>query len=277
MARRRSSLLEGLVGLTAMFPWWVGVVLAIVVYVWLHSHAVAELPKPNGMHDVGAAVTAPLVKMLATIGQYLLPVVFLLGAATSYFQRKKRKELLSSVAISSAASSLENMSWREFEILVGEAFRQRGYEVIETGGGGADGGVDLVLKRGAERYFVQCKHWKVFKVGVAVVRELYGVMAAKGAAGGFVVTSGKFTEEAQRFAEGRSIALIAGNELHRMIRDAGPIKPANTLIAPACPPACPKCSSPMVKRQASRGTHAGQSFWGCPAYPKCRGTRDVEP
>ena len=115
MARRRSSFFEDLVDLTATFPWWVGVVLAIVAYVWLHSYAIAELPKPNGMQNVGAAVTAPLMKMLAKIGQYLLPAVFLLGAGTSYFQRKKRQELHTSVASSSSPSALENMSWREFE------------------------------------------------------------------------------------------------------------------------------------------------------------------
>ena len=55
-----------------------------------------------------------------------------------------------------------------------------------------------------------CKQWKAFKVGVTVVRELYGVMAARGAAGGFVVTSGRFTEEATRFADDRNIRLIDG-------------------------------------------------------------------
>lgn len=34
--------------------------------------------------------------------------------------------------------------------------------------------------------------------------------------------------------------------------------------------ACPKCSSPMVRRTATRGKHAGNEFIGCSAYPKCR-------
>ena len=50
------------------------------------------------------------------------------------------------------------MSWRDFERLDGEAFRMRGYSVTETGGGGADGGVDLQLARGSETFLVQCKH-----------------------------------------------------------------------------------------------------------------------
>jgi restriction system protein len=39
-------------------------------------------------------------------------------------------------------------------------------------------------------------------------------------------------------------------------------------------PQCPECTSPMVKRTAKRGARAGNWFWGCPKYPKCRGTRD---
>ena len=82
--------------------------------------------------------------------------------------------------------------------------------MAESGGGGADGGVDLVLTRDGEKHLVQCKQWRAFKVGVDVVRELYGVMAAKGAAGGFVVTSGRFTDEAQDFARGRNVQLVDG-------------------------------------------------------------------
>ena len=37
-------------------------------------------------------------------------------------------------------------------------------------------------------------------------------------------------------------------------------------------PACPKCGSSMVKREAARGKNIGNEFWGCPRYPKCRGT-----
>lgn len=35
-------------------------------------------------------------------------------------------------------------------------------------------------------------------------------------------------------------------------------------------PACPKCSAPMARRQAKAGANAGQEFWGCSAFPKCR-------
>jgi hypothetical protein len=36
-------------------------------------------------------------------------------------------------------------------------------------------------------------------------------------------------------------------------------------------PPCPKCGLPMVRRQAKSGSSAGQMFWGCSTFPKCRG------
>jgi len=68
---------------------------------------------------------------------------------------------------------------------------------------------------------VQCEQWRAFKVGVDVVRELYGVVAATGAIGGFVVTSGRFTSEASAFASGRNVTLIDGAALQDSL--SGPI------------------------------------------------------
>ena len=39
-------------------------------------------------------------------------------------------------------------------------------------------------------------------------------------------------------------------------------------------PHCPKCGAMMVVRTATKGENAGSRFWGCSAFPKCRGTRD---
>lgn len=38
---------------------------------------------------------------------------------------------------------------------------------------------------------------------------------------------------------------------------------------------CPKCDVPMVLRTSSRGDRAGQQFYGCPNYAKCRETAPV--
>lgn len=41
-------------------------------------------------------------------------------------------------------------------------------------------------------------------------------------------------------------------------------------------PACPLCAQPMALRTARKGDHAGSEFWGCTAYPNCKGTRPAE-
>lgn len=41
-------------------------------------------------------------------------------------------------------------------------------------------------------------------------------------------------------------------------------------------PSCPKCGSEMVMRKALKGTNAGNSFWGCSTYPKCRGVLAID-
>lgn len=170
-------------------------------------------------------------------------------------------------------------------MLVGEAFRLQGYEVVERGGPAPDGGVDLELRKGNELFLVQCKQWKAYQVGAQIVREFYGVMAKRGAAGGFVVTSGTFTEDAKGFAEGTNVRLIDGTKLFGLLQRAkerGRIAPqsaATPQANPAAPaqsvPGCPVCKSPMKLRTATKGPNAGSMFWGCSQYPACHGTRAV--
>lgn len=276
MARRKQNPVEDLIEITSKLPWWVGVMLAIASYVWLHSVASAEVTAVAQPGRMGELVTQTLFNTLASIGQYLLPFAFLVGAAMSAYGRAKRQALHAQLAASPDRGALNDMSWQQFETLVGEAFRRNGYAVTETGGGGADGGIDLTLKKEGETFLVQCKQWKATKVGVTTVRELYGVMAARGATGGFVVTSGVFTDEARAFAVGRNVELMDGKALHALIRGVsapGKVAPISPTVATESAPVCPICQSAMVKRTAKRGANSGNAFWGCSQYPGCKGTR----
>jgi restriction system protein len=118
----------------------------------------------------------------------------------------------------SGSPGAESLSWSEFEQLAAELFRRQGYAVAENLIGGPDGGVDLVLKKGNERALVQCKHWRTMSVGAPVVRELKGVMATRGIADGFVVSSGSFTDQARAFAADAGIGLVDGSQLMSMRR-----------------------------------------------------------
>jgi four helix bundle suffix protein len=41
-------------------------------------------------------------------------------------------------------------------------------------------------------------------------------------------------------------------------------------------PACPMCGKPLVLRTARKGPRAGSQFWGCSAYPQCKGTLPLD-
>jgi len=289
--RRKSSPLEDLLEVVALLPWWAGVFLAVVSYVILHRLA---QPVPVSTYQPGAMATAAVRSLgasLAGYAQYGVPALCLIGAGMSAWRRRVRQTLVSNVAQAKGADALDGMTWREFELLVGEAFRLQGFRVLESGGGGADGGVDLVLSRGGEKFLVQCKQWKAYKVGVEIVRELYGVMAARGATGGFVVTSGVFSGDARAFAEGRNVKLVDGAQLFALIRQAkdslavrppGPQpRPSSSQQASApraamATPLCPACATAMVKRTARKGQNAGAEFWGCVQFPACRGVRPIQ-
>ena len=283
---RRSSGFEHLIELTSRLQWRVALVLAFVSGGVLHVVATVVLP-PKTVPDVGALgafATRALWAGVLTALQFVIPAALLVGALVSYCRRSQANELFGK-AQAEGMAVVDKMTWSQFERLVAEAFRRRGYVVSETGGRGPDGGIDLVLARDSERILVQCKQWRTRKVGVSTIRELYGVIAAGGANGGYVVTCGTFTHEAREFARACRIELLDGDGLEAVVREVDR-KRANDIgsftaplaepIVPATVhPACPTCGSTMTRRVAKRGRSAGETFWGCPQYPRCRGTRPL--
>jgi restriction system protein len=223
------------------------------------------------MADLGSVASRQLLGTLADIFQVLLPIAFLVGAAVSFARRRTGLTLFND-AQEQGAAALARMSWAEFEQLIADAFRKRGYDVVENFKGGADGGVDLLLKKDSRVFLVQCKHWKRRSVGVSIVRELNGVIAARGAKGGFVITSGTFTPEAHAFVADCKVQLIDGENLGKML---AAVAPAANVVPPAVGSEarhCPQCGSPMLLRTARRGRSTGQQFWGCQRFPNCRAT-----
>jgi restriction system protein len=136
----------------------------------------------------------------------------------------------------------------------------------------------LILRKNGEHLLVRCKHWKLEKIGVKVARELYGVVGAEGASGGVDICSGTFTQEARDFARGKPIEVVEGTTLVRMIEEVKK-KPSsvnlNPIISGAQPSdnICPLCAGKIVLRTTQIGPNAGQKFWGCSAFPKCRGKK----
>jgi len=175
---------------------------------------------------------------------------------------------------------INSLEWKRFEELCLNYFREKGYKA-EVTRQGADGGVDINLFKDSYSMskpfgIVQCKAWKTYKVGVKPVRELFGVMAAEGAPLGVFITSGDYTKEAREFSADKHIKLMNGTELLRQITElpeSGRIGLLDRVTrGDYTTPSCPSCGIKMVTRTVRKGSNAGNKFWGCRNYPKCRNT-----
>lgn len=281
MARRRVGIFEML----AAAPWPIGVVFGLATF------ALLRYGLPAWFSGVDNPIVSALGKQLERGSldpfAWLLLALGALASLLSWLRSLKRKRLLDT---RQGLESLQEISWQDFERLIGEVFRRRGYSVEETGGGGADGGIDLLLRKDGSLELVQCKQYKRRHVAVSTVRETYGLLQHHRARRAWIVCCGKFTADALAFASDKPIELLTGDALLTAIDEVRPSRSPQTINAsstpgpqwqPASPattgesehasaiPACPACSSPMVKRTNRR---TKESFWGCSSYPVCRST-----
>ncbi len=210
--------MEDVIDISSRLSWKINISFAVIAYVVLHLVAQIKPQTPAGIGTMGSFVVKQMFITLAMFGQFVLPVAFLIAAIISFFRTRKQVRIYNGVADRQEVSSLTDMSWREFEILICECFQRIGFKVMPTAGG-ADGGIDIKLTMNGELYLIQCKQWRAYKVGVQPVREFYGVMAATGAVGGYFVTSGEFTEEAKKFADGLNLRLMDGRKLLKMFSE----------------------------------------------------------
>ena len=217
----KTGLTYGILDFVSRLPWRLGVLCAPLAWFSFRVLSNIEVPVASSGAESGPMVIRQGVRVAASILQYAVPVLCLLGALMSALMGRRRQAL--GADVQSGARSVDDLDWREFERLVGHYFEQRGFAVVQTGSG-ADGGVDLKLSKDGERYLVQCKHWRARSVGVEPVRELYGVLAASRSVGAYMVTSGRYTRAARAFAHGREIQLLDGNDLRKALLEAGPTR-----------------------------------------------------
>lgn len=94
--RKRSSVAEDVIELVALMPWWVGLVLAFVSYLYFHSVA-SKGPPVVAPGQVAHSVLPILWYSAAGVLQYIAPLLCAVGAGLSAFQRYKRKQEHSAV------------------------------------------------------------------------------------------------------------------------------------------------------------------------------------
>jgi len=251
-----------------------------------------------------AILVSPIIKLgvenAAAFPVYAALLAYLVSLAAGFSGWKGRQGRKELVTRTRSISDLRALSWREFEMLTGEFYRQSGYDMAETAAG-ADGGIDLDGRApDGQRVIIQCKHWRNAKIGVKVVRETLGIMHKIRNTRAIIIGTGSFTREAKAYAEGERIQLIEGDQLVRMIGDLNveeaendanletirqstattetkPNKPSppEAFMPPTDVKICPNCGEKLVERIAKRGSTPGKTFIGCSSFPKCRYTQPI--
>jgi restriction system protein len=197
--------------------------------------------------------------------------------------RLLRRRLLSQA---STADKLWALMPHDMEDVATELFRLEGYAVTENKRPDlADGGVDFEIFKQGKTWLVQVKHWRQ-EVSVREVRELWGLVASEGSAGGVLIGTWGFTRPAREFADGKDLRLIDGAEFMRlrselagMQRDGAiekdPMVSAGfaSYFGGLHHPACRNCGKPMVLVTMLRDTSINKQFWGCVDYPTCQASQ----
>lgn len=207
---------ESFVDLLLKAPWWVSAVLGVLAFIIM-----LLLPVIYPTHDI---VSQTFTRDISKAAPLALIFFGILSFGSFWFGKSRRRLVDQQISL----QSLQQTPWKQFEFLVAEAFRRQGYGVEYSLRRGADGGVDLVLHKNGRMSLVQCKQWKVSSVSVSIVREMFGLLTAENADEAVIVTSGRFTSDAESFASGKPIRLIDGPQLLALVQSVQAIGSAKS-------------------------------------------------
>ncbi|MBD9357503.1 restriction endonuclease [Methylomonas sp. EbA] len=175
---------------------------------------------------------------------------------------------------------LRSLEWKRYEDVCMEYLRIKNCHANVTCIG-ADGGIDIKIADPTGKVFAigQCKSWNR-PIGVSLIRELYGIMAADNVRHGIFLTTSEYSKDALEFAKGKNLLLIDCDEFVSLVNNLDEISHKRlddmARAGDYQVPTCVKCGTKMVKRTAKSGKNAGGEFWGCANYPKCKITMHVK-
>ena len=116
-------------------PWSIGAVMAVLCY-----------PVALLLSSYLANQSSNITQALSSVPLKLWPwfsVMFGFVSLMSFIFGRKKKILYKQ---NQTLQQIRNLTWRQFEFYIGQAYREKGYFVVETPEG-PDGGVDLILRK----------------------------------------------------------------------------------------------------------------------------------
>ena len=160
--------------------------------------------------------TTPQIHSLALL---LFFGLWFLYAVYRAYKKLRNRSLLSQ---NRTLKKLKKLSWEDFEHLTMELFEKLGWSVEGNHKKGADGGVDIWMKkkswgRKSISAIAQCKRYDDALVTIRVIREMYGLMHEYEVDRVYVITSSRFTKECYLFVEDKPMVLMDGAELVNLI------------------------------------------------------------
>lgn len=201
---------------------------------------------------------------------FILAIFLPLFVLVTYKKRKKKIFFESKNSL----ESIRNLKPDQFEEFTCDLFDKLGYKT-ERVGGPNDGGIDVIATKNGVNHYIQCKKFITSQVGVGEMRNFYGAVVDKlSDAKSFFITTNIFTLEAEKFALGKPIELVDGKKLMEYVRIAGlnldKVTSNIPVFGSTTGEECPDCGGHLVLRTAHKGSHAGNDFYGCSNYPKCK-------
>lgn len=135
--------------------------------------------------------------------------------------------------VDTGIAGLVKLRWREFARLIVDALRERGFEAESVEESLARGTqAELRLVRAGKPWLLSCKLGDAdYRVPAASVAELADAVRFHGAAGGLLVTTGRFDTHSERVADG--LELYSGETLWELVEPKLPASTRHEVIAAA--------------------------------------------
>lgn len=171
-------------------PWWVSMAVALAIVALTR----ALLPDPYWPAAAMGAIPFFVIAAKAAWSQARAPS-----------QANMTKTLDAVVA----------MPWREFSLVMEDAFRREDYLVKRLTGSQAD----YALSKPGLTKVVSCKRWKAASHGIEPLRELQALRESLGAQDAMYVALGTVSVQAGSYARDNNIELVQGPALAQLLQD----------------------------------------------------------
>lgn len=103
--------------------------------------------------------------------------------------------------------SKKGLTGRDYEYIAADYLRKHGYYDVHVTQRSGDYGVDIVARKGRDKWAVQCKYYSS-PVGIGAVHEVVGGKAHYGCNRAMVITNNVFTKPARELAYENNVRLL---------------------------------------------------------------------